>query len=210
MDIGFSKTDAGRVVAGFVSEDNDCTVRAWSTFFGVPYDRAHDILKKAGRRPNKGMSTVNLKYVLHEHGAVCQLGNHYPNIRNASITLNQLVKNYPKGKLYCLKRGHAFTVIDGVVHDLSKIGKKTRVFAFFTPPGTEYVDFRAEKRAKQRERQRKPSSQLIRRTVAKIVNENPGFSDYRVAKIVSAELSITIGSANYHVTKYSKCQLTKN
>lgn len=210
MDIGFSKTDSGRVAAGFASENNDCTVRAWSSFFDVPYSEAHKILSDAGRRANKGMATVNLKYILHKHGAVCQLGNHYPNIRNASITLNQLVKNHPTGKLYCLKRGHAFTVIDGVVHDLSKIGKKTRVFAFFTPPGTEQVDFRAEKRAKQRERQKKPSSQWIRRTIARIVNQNPGFSDYRVAKIVSAELSITIGSANYHVMKYSKCQLTKN
>lgn len=210
MDIGFSKTDAGRVAAGFQSENNDCTVRAWSSFFSVPYSEAHKILSDAGRRANKGMATVNLKYVLHKHGAVCQLGNLYPNIRNASITLNQLVTKFPRGKIYCLKRGHAFTVIDGVVHDLCKIGKKTRVFAFFTPPGTKETNFRAEERAKQKEKQRKPSSQQIRRTIKKIVNENPGFSDYKVAKIVSSQLSITIGSANYHVMKYSKCQLTKN
>jgi hypothetical protein len=101
------------------SEKRDCVVRALANVMGVPYGTAHTFMKKHCNRKDtygvKGSQIINL------------FKNKKDVIRrdfNAGIweekrfhTIGQLIKAKPTGTYYILVRGHATSVINGVLND---------------------------------------------------------------------------------------------
>ena len=190
----FSNNDGGRVAAG-IDDKNDCAVRAWSIFFDQPYAVAHKLFAEKGRKQYRGTRTMDIFTMMKDAGAVKQLASNFD-----KITLNKLIKKHPKGKLYCLIRGHAFAIVDGIVNDTWAVGLKSRVFAYWTLPGTEKVE---EEPIKINIGNRTHTFQ-IKEAIKRCFSLNPGVSAYSVAKMVSKELNISIHSANYHALRYAK------
>lgn len=97
---------------GFENESRDCTVRALSLASNLPYEKVHKAWELVGRREKHGI--VAKRYMQK----VCDiLGIDAKQVRRSG-TLNKLKAKFNKGKYFCLKRGHAFAVIDGVAHDV--------------------------------------------------------------------------------------------
>ncbi len=104
-------------------ERNDCTVRAYADATGVPYHEAHKVLSTI-RRPKHGPSGKQLIDLLSQYGFSFASPIH------GTISLGQFVKTYPKGTYYCIKRGHAFTIKDGVVYDIRAMGPRHIIIIF--------------------------------------------------------------------------------
>lgn len=103
---------------GFEKERRDCTVRALSLAANLSYKDVHEAFTKFGRKNGHG---VYLHRVIHK---VCDELNLEIRQVKRSGTLNKFIKQFPKGNYICTKRGHAFTVIDGVVHDEYLMGSR--------------------------------------------------------------------------------------
>lgn len=109
-------------------EANDCFVRAMAAAYKIPYHQAHaaaaDIFK---REPRKGTRMVTprmeqLNYKLFDvQGTPLEkkeITTYYINrgeLTNRRMTVGTFVKTFPTGTYILLVRGHAFTIIDGVV-----------------------------------------------------------------------------------------------
>jgi hypothetical protein len=112
------------------SERNDCVVRALANATGLTYEDAHDLVKWHGRRNGKatyrtdelldslfpGMRIFSIKAFRHD-----------PLMMACPTTLGQFIIRHPTGRFVCLKRGHAFAVVNGVVLDRQAIGKATKL-----------------------------------------------------------------------------------
>ena len=105
---------------GFRNETKDCTVRALSLAGNLPYEKVHEAFKKYGRRDGHGIAS---KYIFKK---VCKTLNLKTKNIQRSGTVRKLIKRYPKGNIFCLMRGHAFAVIDGVSHDVYSDGCRIR------------------------------------------------------------------------------------
>lgn len=122
--------------SAFARETNDCSVRAFSLALNIPYAEAHALCAKHGRQYGKGTSWVTshrvaLAYGMHQvltYNAYAPQGARYP-------TLAQFIKEHPKGHFYLIRRGHAFTLIDGVVHDWTHgTGARSRILRAYKAP----------------------------------------------------------------------------
>jgi hypothetical protein len=99
-------TDGGRLSSSHKNEKRDCTVRALAVAGQMSYDTAHGLLKEFGRKDGHGFhSKKGLPKITG--GRSCK----------RSGTVGKFCKENPVGRFYCGIRGHAFAVIDGVVHD---------------------------------------------------------------------------------------------
>jgi hypothetical protein len=121
-------------------ERNDCAVRALMTVTGASYDNAQNyLLLHCDRREGKGTNTLRLMSRL-DRGVVLgatftrvgsiagrRMDPSSPKGRRACPTLKMFLAARPKGRYYCLMRGHAFAVIDGVVVDEFPLGARCRV-----------------------------------------------------------------------------------
>lgn len=104
-------------------ERADCTVRALAIATCSPYYDAYKILSQAGRKPNQGFYIEKFFKKCNFH-----LGCQFTKLKfRKAITLQKLIKNYPKGTYYVRKRGHVFVVKDGTVFDTRKPGLYTKV-----------------------------------------------------------------------------------
>lgn len=97
-----------------MKESNDCTVKAFAVTFNTSYEKAHVHLKKhCGRQNRKGIvsrevivpSLKNTKY---------KVG---PYTRANRITLKNFIEKHNEGRFYVCVRGHALSVVDGVIYD---------------------------------------------------------------------------------------------
>lgn len=118
-----------RASAGLGNESNDCAVRALSHAFNVPYTYAHAAMAAGGRKQCKGTSIITIHQVVtREHngkrGVAMETIGIGPGKRQVSIAT--FCKYHPQGSFYCIVRGHAFAVVDGVVHDafVNKAGRR--------------------------------------------------------------------------------------
>lgn len=186
----FVITDGGKSSSGFTHEDNDCAVRAHALFTGSSYEESHAIFKKLGRRDGRGTKNRTILTILNEK---------YHCVMD-KMTLNQLRHSYPKGRVYALKRGHAFTLIDGVLHDTWKVGDKSRVFCF-------WLDDEAKSYASQPKAvvQVAPSTAVSdkkeqARAIYNRLNDGTR-SKYAIAKLMAAEMGITVANANYYTQR---------
>jgi len=95
---------------GFKDECRDCTVVALSLAGNVPYEKVHLAFMHAGRKDGHGIHTPPIiRKVCKELGLKALYAK-------KKGTINTFIKQRPKGKFFCLRRGHAFAVIDGIVH----------------------------------------------------------------------------------------------
>lgn len=113
----------------FKKDNNGCTVVAFCKVFDTDYITAYNFIKKVcDRKHGGGLSTLQI-YTLFDNvkknkWTKCPYG-----ISNR-ITINQFIKKHPKGRFYCLVRGHAIAIVDGVLYDYEKGGKRQITTAF--------------------------------------------------------------------------------
>lgn len=111
-------TDGGKAAAGFHNEYNDCAVRAVAIACELPYADAHKKLKAHGRKDGK----TTYGFVAFVDKKIKTEKKLKPAKKKASLgTLATFIKTNPKGTFIACKRGHAFAVIDGIVHDSFKV-----------------------------------------------------------------------------------------
>ena len=104
----------------FRRERRDCSVRAFAVAMGVPYEEAHAAFKRHGRKDHMG-TPVFVSHWVHTEAGMTRIDPRMP-------TLTQFIRENPKGRFVVHRRGHAFAVIDGVVHDWGHgTGARTRV-----------------------------------------------------------------------------------
>lgn len=109
-------------------ERNDCSVRALSVAARISYERAYGLYAKVGREPNKGTYT-RITMALAERCGFTNVRLHPPH-SPFKPTLAQFIRLYPKGSYLVHRSGHAFALVDGVVHDWEYgTGPRTRIHA---------------------------------------------------------------------------------
>jgi hypothetical protein len=137
------KSTAGREQT-HPNETNDCTVIALANVLGCPYAEAHEIMRKAGRRPRKGVQN----YVIHSmltrlrddkriqefltktfSSARPNPSTLAPNVvrgyhmygrrpRRIGTTVAQFVRTLPRtGRFYLTCTTHAFAYVNGKLLD---------------------------------------------------------------------------------------------
>ena len=189
------KTDGGKEIAGF-AESNDCAVRAHALFTDTPYSESHQLFKQMGRIDGEGVA----------YSIICSVLRGDPNYKfhiPRGLTLNKLRTQYPKGRVYVLMRGHAFTLIDGQQHDTHQVGGKCRIKFYWVDAEAQQCD------EDQTEKQPVAAKQEInavydKKAQARLIYDqlNSGsMSNYAIAKQIAAELGITVANANYYVTR---------
>jgi hypothetical protein len=123
------------------NETNDCVVKAIASTFELEYDIAHKFVKdKFGRKNRKETQKTAIildllgdilgtkysiipKEEIEYDGAINFKGRKYNKNwtglglkpPKTKITTKLFLEKYPKGKYFVLVRGHAFSIIDGVV-----------------------------------------------------------------------------------------------
>lgn len=90
----------------------DCTVIALAISADIPYSQALEVMKKFGRKDNKGSFNTKTKVTR----IFKDIGLKAKQVRRRG-RLDTFLKDFPEGVYYCLKRGHAFVVIDGKVEN---------------------------------------------------------------------------------------------
>ena len=100
-----------------VVDENDCTVRAFSLGFDVPYTQAFKLLESAGRKQGKRFVTSSLLVTGFKLGSYTTRQWEYSKIKELNLTVNSFIKAYPIGRYILTTKSHAFTILDGVVHD---------------------------------------------------------------------------------------------
>ncbi len=182
----YVRTDGGMASAGF-QERNDCAVRALALFKQIDYKEAHAAFAGKGRRQGRPTPITMIRSILGKP-------------TYASITLRQLANQFPKGRVYAIKRGHAFTLIDGVLHDTWKVGPKSRVNEY-------WLDTEAASSQEDKPIVLKMGVKVdVKKASAKaIYDELKGtMSSYAIAKQIAARMNITVANANYYVTRVFK------
>jgi hypothetical protein len=89
----------------------DCTVRALATVAEITYALAEEIAADGGRRRGRKVKSENVIAAAKARGV------RFRKIRFSARTLGKFIRQHPVGRFYVRKRGHAFAVIDGTVHD---------------------------------------------------------------------------------------------
>lgn len=121
--MNYNLTDGNRELP-YLNERNDCVVRAFATALDIPYYQAHDLCKKYGREDRRRTDTyVVLSVLKHFH---LHLNCTQPVPCNMP-TLNQFIKEHPAGVYLVHKRGHLFTLKNGMVYDSWKVGKRVKI-----------------------------------------------------------------------------------
>lgn len=188
----FVKTDGGMESAGF-TERNDCAVRAYAIYSGTSYTTSHSIFTKSGRKRGKGTSLATLDRVLGEDARF-----------NCRMTLSALRRLHPTGSVYAVKRGHAFAMVNGVVHDTWKVGEKVQVRAYWIAP-TNICQFSNSDTSST------PTTNIVNKQskvldVYTRLSSHGTLSNFAIAKQASAELGITVANAMYYISKFTKAR----
>ncbi len=101
---------------GVNSHKRNCTVLALAHVANIPYLKAFDIAKQAGRKDNKGFRSQKLiAFANKKFGRNC-----FRKTKRTAITVQKFCKKYPTGRYYVRKKGHAYAIIDGIVYDRIK------------------------------------------------------------------------------------------
>ena len=180
----FVKTDGGMRSSGF-AESNDCAVRAYALFKDIPYDDAHTIFKNLGRKDGRGTKNHLIYDLLGRKHRILGAG-----------TLNQLIAQFPNGRVYGMKRGHAFAIIDGVLHDSWKVGGKSRITFY-------WIDSAASVPAPSVVKPVNTTSPATKRANARATFDRltayGTHTSYQIAKRIAEEWNITVANAQYYV-----------
>ena len=102
-------TDGGMKAAGF-NEYNDCVVRALSLASGISYPAMHKEMAELGRKNRCRTKSFWTDWADEWCGPRV-------NYEKGKMTVLKFIQLNPKGRFVIRIRGHAFAVIDGVIHD---------------------------------------------------------------------------------------------
>jgi hypothetical protein len=113
----------------FKEDTNCCAVVAFTKVFDTGYTKAYNFIKKVcGRTHRKGLTQSQVLSIFENvKKGKWKMGKYSKNNR---ITINQFIKKHPKGRFYCLVRGHAIAIIDGVLYDYKEGGRRQITKAF--------------------------------------------------------------------------------
>lgn len=134
---------SSKAIKGFESsalakvETNDCVVLSFATAFGVSYDEAHAFVKEVFSRKNRKGTRFfvsRLHRYINNHGEifgskVIPMGRKKTDVNYSLVyevkvagkiikrkmTVGTFINNNPIGTFIVVVKGHAFTIIDGVV-----------------------------------------------------------------------------------------------
>ena len=115
-------------------DHNDCAVRSFSLVLDRPYNEVHSVCEKHGRKFACGTNGVTQRAVAKEYGMI---EVDWKELRALSPsasypTVLQFLKAFPKGRYYVCRDGHAFAIIDGVIHDWVRgTGIRSRIIRCF-------------------------------------------------------------------------------
>jgi hypothetical protein len=125
--IGYSDSSIAK------TESNDCVVRAIASAFEMHYDDAHKFVATRWFRGNRegtrnfvgGMRHMIDNKILINGKSFSNLGDQYGHMKydvkvkgqivKRNMTTGTFIKKFPKGRYVVVVRGHAFSIIDGVV-----------------------------------------------------------------------------------------------
>ncbi len=124
------------------NEHNDCTVRALANAIDMPYDQAHALLKKHGRKDRKGAYFPTMKAAYEEAGFIVNavygttkraLHAAYVTKEKAKqgITLGKLLPTLGFGEYIVNTTGHAVAVVNGKIIDTFDNPANKHVVAVF-------------------------------------------------------------------------------
>lgn len=99
----------------FNFESNDCTVRAITVAFKMPYCDTHRMLAKWGRVQRRG---IYLSQFMKQTPVINEQKHIH---KTCFMTILSFVKKFPKGTYLCRKSRHAFAIIDGIVYGETKL-----------------------------------------------------------------------------------------
>jgi len=115
-------------------ERSDCTVRALVRTAGLAYDDAWRwVASKMQRRPRRGARTYLAVKAMDNaqqiNGKKVKTLGHrrthrWLNGADRKMSLKTFCQHNPVGTFYVLVKGHALAIIDGVITDRSKAGKR--------------------------------------------------------------------------------------
>lgn len=107
-----------RVAAsGKMGETNDCSVKAVSIACRVPYNVAHDVLRKMGRKHGRGVRMVQIGAAMLELDCTFGTEKHPRQSNGSRWTAASIGRGYPRGYFIVEFRGHVAAMINGVVQD---------------------------------------------------------------------------------------------
>ena len=124
-------------------ETNDCTVRAFAAAAQLPYEKAHAIMAKHGRKFGDGTrhdtqvkayaeAGGKLKAIFGKTNGAKFRAKKAPHVpHEAGITLKTLLDEMPLGRFVCFMRGHAFAIIDRQLADGAPLPAGTRITAIY-------------------------------------------------------------------------------
>jgi hypothetical protein len=124
-------------------ETNDCTVRALTAAANIPYEQAHALMAKHGRKFGKGSYHETQAKAYTEAGG--ELRAIFGTTKGAKyrahtakdvphqegITLGTLIAEIPNGRFVCIMRGHAFAIVDKQLADGGSLPSGSRIQAVY-------------------------------------------------------------------------------
>ena len=103
------QSDGGMHQSG-INDDNNCTIRAFAIAYCMPYKDAYYMGELAGRPHGKGYWMHKIMDKAKEFG--------YDSVElETNGSLSAFLKNHHKGRFICVRKGHAFAIIDGKIYD---------------------------------------------------------------------------------------------
>lgn len=114
-----------------VGDGNDCSVRALSIAANIPYSACSALFAKHGRTPGRRTPHHVTRGVYRE------LGIPAPMYYTARPTVAQFIRENPKGRFILTRSGHAFSLVDSVIHDWADgTGPRSRILFAARVPDT--------------------------------------------------------------------------
>ena len=135
--IKFTKTDSGRIGAGFTDEYNDCAVRALAEVTGQSYSNAHMFWSQLGRKKRGGSFMVWLdKYLINHDNKMFgmkvklhEMPYYYhqrsPDPVTGKPTIKRLnvktfIQQNPIGRFMIITCNHAKAIVDSEIRDFEQ------------------------------------------------------------------------------------------
>ena len=102
---------------GYSKEKSNCTVVALSTVTELPYKECKAIAATAGRKNGKGFRSADLIDFFNT-----KIDKRFHEVYlEKRLNVKAFCKEYSRGRYYVRKRGHAFSIINGAVHEMYKV-----------------------------------------------------------------------------------------
>jgi len=105
-------TDGG-LKESMIPDDNYCCVSAFSNAFRVSYRESYALATECGRKHRRGFyMNLFLNHAFKRGYKFTRIG-----LGKKGLTIRRFIENYTIGRFICVRRGHAFCVIHGEIHD---------------------------------------------------------------------------------------------